>query len=67
MNRQLRRNLFDMFDAFLYNPLTPFFKGELDQLLHYLKSGKLYFYRHYAACLVFRENNNTGKDTCATW
>ncbi len=25
MNRQLRRNLFD---TFLYNPLTPFFKGE---------------------------------------
>ena len=25
MNPQLRRNLFD---TFLYNPLTPFFKGE---------------------------------------
>ncbi len=33
MNRQLHRNLFD---TFLYNPLTPFFKGELDQLPHYL-------------------------------
>ena len=43
MDRQLHRNLFD---TFLYNPLTPFFKGELDQLLHYLKGGKLFFYRH---------------------
>ena len=40
MNRQLHRNLFD---TFLYNPLTPFFKGELSQLLHYLKIGKLFF------------------------
>ena len=45
MNRQLHRNLFE---PFLYNPLTPFFKGELNQLLHYLKSGKLFFDSYFA-------------------
>ncbi|MFC1718834.1 Ig-like domain-containing protein, partial [Candidatus Poribacteria bacterium] len=56
-----------LFDTFLYNPLTPFFKGELNQLLHYLKSGKLFFNNHLyialAISLTFLLITGCGEDS----
>ncbi len=50
MNGQLHRNLFD---TFLYNPLTPFFKGELSQLLNYLSYISSFVSRVFPLLLIF--------------